>query len=87
MELIGGSNFELLAYTIFISPVSEIRITFQKNYDRTFLLFQGVPVLCYQLPLAWFGKEHRNVLHVYLNDLRDWHTPLRSRFYFDVAIV
>ena len=45
-ELFGGSNSELLACIIFISPVSEFRITFQKNYDRTFLLFQGVS--------AWF---------------------------------
>ena len=41
-ESFGGSNSELLACIIFISPVSEFRITFQKNYDRTFLLFQGV---------------------------------------------
>ena len=41
-ELIGGSNFELLACIIFISPVCEVPITFQKNYDRTSLLFHGV---------------------------------------------
>ena len=37
-----GSNFRVLVCIIFISPVSEFRITFQKNYERTFLLFQGV---------------------------------------------
>ena len=41
-ELFGGSNFDSLACIIFIWLVSEFRITFQKNYDRTFLLFQGV---------------------------------------------
>ena len=41
-ELIGGSNFELLACIRFISPVSECRITFSKNYERAYLLFQGV---------------------------------------------
>ena len=41
-ELFGESNFELLAFVIFISPVSEFRITFHKNYKRTLSLFQGV---------------------------------------------
>ena len=41
-EIFGGSNSELMACIIFISPVSKFRITFQKNGDRTFLLFQGV---------------------------------------------
>ena len=38
----GGSNVELLACVMFISPVSEFRNTFQKNYDRSLSLFQGV---------------------------------------------
>ena len=38
-----GPNFELLA-CIFISSVSEFQIALQKKYDRTFSLFQGVPV-------------------------------------------
>ena len=37
-----GSNFELLANTIFISRMSGLRINFRKNYDRIFSLFQGV---------------------------------------------
>ena len=41
-ELFWGSNFELLACIIFISPVSEFRFTFKKNYDRTCLLFWGI---------------------------------------------
>ena len=43
-ELLGVSNLELLAHTISISRVSELRTHFRQNYDRIFLLFQGVPL-------------------------------------------
>ena len=39
---LGGSNFELLVGAILICRLSEFRISFCRNYDRTFLLFQGV---------------------------------------------
>ena len=59
-ELFGGSNFELLACIIFISPVSEFRITFQKNCDRTFLLFQGVDL----------GDHKAHVVYTYQHSSR-----------------
>ena len=41
-QYLGGSNFELLVHTIFISRVSELRNNFRQNYARIFLLFQRV---------------------------------------------
>ena len=40
-ELFGGSNFELLA-CIFVLPSPNFELPFKRNYERTFLLFQGV---------------------------------------------
>ena len=57
-----GSNFELLANTIFISRMSGLRINFRKNYDRIFSLFQGVLIPCNALVIArrWGGSDFRN---------------------------
>ena len=33
---LGGSKFDLLAHTVFISRVSDLGISFRQNYDRNF---------------------------------------------------
>ena len=39
---LGGSNFKLRIRTRFISRLFGFRIDFERNYDRTFSLFQGM---------------------------------------------
>ena len=42
---LGGSNFELRIRARFICRLFVFRINFERNYDRTFSLFQGVLVI------------------------------------------
>ena len=56
LELFGGSNFELLAHTIFILRVSELRIDFRQNSDGMFF-----PKQLGQLGFLIIFLKHRQV--------------------------